>query len=121
MKIFFLISFAFLSAQLAGVGVSYGAEVQKSIAELESDVGKIDKSIEVTKQKMKEIKDVSFLPDLYFVLAELHIEKSQYFYTISRQKEPTSKLEEIDFTASKKEKKQAIEIYQRILESFPKS
>jgi tetratricopeptide (TPR) repeat protein len=101
--------------------VSGFAEDIKTNAQLQADVAKIDKSIKVTRDKMKEIKDVGFLPDLYFVLAELYVEKSRYLYTIARQRESGAKIEEIDFSESRKTKKQAIEIYQRIIESFPKS
>ncbi|MBK9294042.1 MAG: tetratricopeptide repeat protein [Oligoflexia bacterium] len=93
---------------------------EKSLSQLEADLAKIEKSIEVTRVKMKEIRDVAFLPDLYFVLAELHVDKSRYLYTINRQKNKDAPINELDFSDSLKAKKQAIEVYQRFIETFPK-
>lgn len=94
---------------------------EKTLEQLKADLTKIDQSIELTRQKMKEVKDVAFLPDLYFVLAELYVEKSRYEYTITRQENPKMAINEIDFNFAKKSKKQAIEVYQRIVEMFAKT
>ncbi len=82
---------------------------------------KIDKSIDITRQKMKEVKDVTFLPDLYFVLAELYIDKGRYLNTRIREENIDTPIAEIDFFEAKKAKKEAIEIYQRFIETFPKN
>jgi len=103
--------------------LSFSAQAQeeKSLNQLQAELGKIEKSIEITRKKMKDVRDVNFLPDLYFVLAELHVDKSRYLYTINRQKNKDTPMNELDFSDSLKAKKQAIEVYQRFIETFPKS
>jgi tetratricopeptide (TPR) repeat protein len=94
---------------------------EKSLAQLQAEMAKIEKSIEVTRQKMREVKDVAFIPDLYFVLAELYVDQSRYIYAIRRQEQPDTPIEEIDFSEAQKAKRQAIEVYTRFIENFPKS
>ncbi len=84
------------------------------------DLAKIDKSIDVTRQKIREMKDVRFLSDVYFILGELLVEKSRYQYALLREKNKNTPLNELDFSASRKTKQQAIEVYQRISEQFTK-
>lgn len=93
---------------------------EKKLPELKSEMAKVEKSIEITRAKMKEVKDVSFVPDLYFVLAELYTEKSRYLYAINRAENPKKSIEELDFTDATKVKRQAIETYQRFTENFPR-
>lgn len=97
------------------------AQIEKPLKELEADLKKIEESIEVTRNKMKEVKDVAFVPDLYFVLAELHVDKARYLYTINRLENPDTPIDELDFSESQKAKRQAIEIYTRYIENFPKA
>ncbi|MCC6276482.1 MAG: tetratricopeptide repeat protein [Oligoflexia bacterium] len=99
---------------------AWGQE-EKSLEQLQADLSKINQSVEVTRQKMRDVRDVTFLPDLYFVLAELYVEKSRYQAAITRKKEPNTPINELDFSDARKSKKQAIEVYQRILEVFPKA
>jgi tetratricopeptide (TPR) repeat protein len=88
--------------------------------ELNKDIKNTDVMIQVTKKKMKEIGDVSFLPDLYFVLADLYHEKSRLTFEEAKLKQPQKKIEDLDNTASKKAKKLAIESYYRFTENYPK-
>lgn len=88
--------------------------------ELSKDIKNTDVMIQVTKKKMKEIGDVSFLPDLYFVLADLYHEKSRLTFEEAKLKAPGKKIDDIDNTASKKAKKLAIESYFRFTENYPK-
>ncbi|MFN7825388.1 MAG: tetratricopeptide repeat protein [Pseudobdellovibrionaceae bacterium] len=115
MKHWILVIFQFLvfsaNAQIA----------DKTLPQLRADLNKIEKSIEITRQKMREVKDVGFVPDLYFVLAELYVDKSRYLYTINREENPDTPINELDFADAQKSKKQAIEIYTRFIENFPKS
>lgn len=98
----------------------FGEEKAKTMGELKAALRKIDKSIKVTRVKMKQIKDVNYLPDMYFVLAELFVEKSRYEFALARKREPDEKVEDLDLTASRKAKREANEVYQRIVELFPK-
>ena len=91
-----------------------------TLRDLNKDIKNTDVMISVTKKKMKEIGDVSFLPDLYFVLADLYHEKSLLTFEEAKLKAPNKKIEDIDNTASKKAKKLAIESYFRFTENYPK-
>ena len=73
-----------------------------TLRDLNKDIKNTDVMISVTKKKMKEIGDVSFLPDLYFVLADLYHEKSLLTFEEAKLKAPNKKIEDIDNTASKK-------------------
>lgn len=94
--------------------------MSKTLADFKGELDRVNKSIDVTRKKMREIKDVSFLPDLYFVLAELYVDKARYLYTMAREKNKKTPIDEIDFTESSLAKKQAIELYQRFIDNFPK-
>lgn len=94
---------------------------QKTIPELRQDLEKIEASLATTQEKMKTIGDARFLPELYFILAELQVSKARYLYNIKRLQNKGVPTEEIDFTFEKKPKLQAIETYQKILDKFPNS
>lgn len=116
-KTFLILSF------LTGLGSPASAQVnaQKSVNQIYADIDKINKSIEATREKVKTVKDARFLPDLYFVLAELHVEKSRFMYAVKRLQNKDVPANEIDFTNEKRPKQQAIEIYGNILDKFPMS
>ncbi|MES2768249.1 MAG: tetratricopeptide repeat protein [Bdellovibrionota bacterium] len=92
---------------------------QKSLAELESDLKKIELSIKTTQDRIKTIRDANFLPDLYLVLAELFVDKSRYMYSIKVMKNKKTPLDEMDFANEKRPKLFAIETYQKLIEKFP--
>lgn len=110
-------SFIFLTLSLMSLN-SYSQKI--NLNELNKDIKNTDVMIQVTKKKMKEIGDVSFLPDLYFVLADLYHEKSRLTFEEAKLKQPQKKIEDLDNTASKKAKKLAIESYYRFTENYPK-
>ncbi|PIU01320.1 MAG: hypothetical protein COT74_02120 [Bdellovibrionales bacterium CG10_big_fil_rev_8_21_14_0_10_45_34] len=91
----------------------------KSVQQLYHDLERVNKSVDETRSKMQEIRDARFLPDLYFALAELYVDKARYMYAIKRAENEGTPLEELDFTNEKRPKQQAIEIYQNILDKFP--
>ncbi len=91
-----------------------------NLKDLNNDIKNTDVLIQVTKKKMKEIGDVSFLPDLYFVLADLYHEKGRLIFEELKLKSPQKKIEELDTIALKKAKKMAIESYFRFTENYPK-
>ncbi len=93
----------------------------KDILQLKADLSKIEESIETTREKIKSVKDARFLPDLYFTLAELHVQKSRYMYSIQIAENRDTPQEELDFNNAKRPKQQAIEIYQNILDKFPQN
>lgn len=100
-----------------------GAQAQllkkKSLANLETDLQKIEKSITTTQERIHTIRDATFLPDLYLVLAELYVDKSRYMYNIKVMKNKGTPLNELDFNNEKRPKQLAIETYQKLIEKFP--
>jgi tetratricopeptide (TPR) repeat protein len=95
-----------------------------SSSELEDIVDQLkntEKKISVTASEIKRIRDTEFLPDLYFSLADLYLQKSRLMYMIKVSKSKGTPISEIDFTAEKRPKQEAIDIYQKIYAFFPKS
>ncbi len=93
---------------------------QASLEKMRQDLMKIDKSVTETESKIKEIRDARFLPDLYFALGEFLVEKSRYMYAIKVAENKGTPLNEIDFTMEKRPKFRAIEVYDILIDKFPK-
>lgn len=91
-----------------------------SLEQMRRDLVKLEKSIEETKDKIKNVKDAGFLPDLYFALGEFLVERSRYLYAIKIAENPTTPAEELDFTGEKRPKLEAVQAYETIIEKFPK-
>lgn len=91
------------------------------IEDIEAQLKNTEKKIAVTASEIKRIRDTEFLPDLYFSLADLHLQKSRLMYMIKVGKSKGTPMGEIDFTAEKRPKQEAIDIYQKIYAFFPKS
>jgi tetratricopeptide (TPR) repeat protein len=92
---------------------------QKSLEDLKRDLEKVESSIETTREKMKTIGDARFLPELYFILAELNVNKARYMIAIKQLSNKGVPPEELDFTNEKRPKLQAVELYQQIVDKFP--
>ncbi|MDX9730472.1 MAG: tetratricopeptide repeat protein, partial [Bdellovibrionales bacterium] len=88
---------------------------------LQGQLSNIEQKIAVTASEIKRVRDSEFLPDLYFSLADLHLQKSRLMYMIKVNKNKGVPLSEIDFTAEKRPKQEAIDIYQKVYAFFPKS
>lgn len=86
---------------------------------LQENLAKTEKSISLTKQKIRTSKDIQFLPELYLSLAELLIDKSRIKYSIKLEQAGDRKTEELDFTAEKMIKAEAIEALTQIEERYP--
>ena len=91
------------------------------MGEMQTQLKTTDKKIAVTTAEIKRVRDTEFLPDLYFSLADLHLQKSRLMYMIKVNKNKGTPIAEIDFTAEKRPKQEAIDIYQKIYAFFPKS
>lgn len=91
-----------------------------SLEKMRQDLSKISKSIEETESKIKEVRDARFLPDLYFAIAEFLVEKSRYMYAIKIAENKGTPITELDFNLEKRPKFRAIEIYDILIEKFPK-
>ncbi|CAN5536318.1 hypothetical protein BH10BDE1_BH10BDE1_18340 [soil metagenome] len=101
-----------------GLRKNYSSE---EVEEVEAQLKNTEKKIAVTSSEIKRIRDTEFLPDLYFSLADLHLQKSRLMYMIKVSKSKGTPIAEIDFTAEKRPKQEAIDIYQKIYAFFPKS
>ena len=62
----------------SGPELGKAASQAQEVARLKRDIAKVDKSIAVTKELIRKSKGERYLPDLYFRLAELNIEKSRF-------------------------------------------
>ncbi len=93
-------------------------EQKKYIARLTEDKRKVNLAIQNTKVLIDKSRNKRYLPQLYLRLAELHIEKSRIVYFL-RKTEAGRSVKSLDQMESNALKKQAIEIYQRILENYP--
>lgn len=91
----------------------------KSILQIRENLKKVEKSIEVTKSRMKNPQEIQFLPDLYFMLADLYSDKSRYLYSLKLELNPKAPKEELDFTAEKRPKLEAIETYKSLVDRYP--
>lgn len=92
----------------------------KGLKELRRDLQKINKSIDQTRKKMQTLTDTNFLPETYFILAELLIKKSKYLHSIKQIENPGLE-EKIEYPEEKLLKVEAIEIYNKFITKFPKS
>lgn len=91
------------------------------VSELQEQLRATDKKIAVTTSEIKRVRDTEFLPELYFSLADLYLQKSRLMYLIKVSKNKGVPITEIDFTAEKRPKQEAIDIYQKVYAFFPKS
>ncbi|MGA1870649.1 MAG: tetratricopeptide repeat protein [bacterium] len=94
-------------------------EQKKFIAKLTEDKQKIEMAIKNTKALIDKSRDRPYLPEIYIRLAELYIEKSRIVYFLRKTQSPST-VNALNFLESNSLKNQAIEIYQRILNDFPK-
>jgi len=93
-------------------------EQQRFLKRLKQDKTKIDLAIGNTKSLIDRSRQRPYLPELYLRLAELYIEKSRTVFFI-RKAELPPEVKSLNNLESNTLKKQAIEIYQRILNHFP--
>ncbi len=92
-------------------------EQVKFVEKLRQDNRKADMAIRNTKTLIDRSRNRPYLPELYLRLAELYIERSRitYFLRSSESDSPQNSLTQYE---SRLFKNQAIEIYQRILDTF---
>jgi|GEM_PF-315687 len=86
---------------------------------LKRDIFKVDKSIEVTKKLIQRSKGERYLPDLYFRLAELLIEKARLVYFRVLEEAGADEKSAVVAPEAKLLKQQAVTVYKRILAEFP--
>ncbi len=86
---------------------------------LKRDIVKVDKSIAVTKDLINRSKGERYLPDLYFRLSELYIEKSRLVYFRVLEEAGADDKSAVVAPEARLLKDQAIAVYRRILSEFP--
>jgi cellulose synthase operon protein C len=95
------------------------AEKKRYVVKLDQDKRKCELAIINTKTLIGRSKNRPYLPELYLRLAELYIEKSRLAFFLRKSQEAEGSEQALDQYESNMLKQQAIEIYQRILDSFP--
>lgn len=106
------------STQEAGV-LGKADAAREELARLKRDITKVDKSIDVTKRLIQRSKGERYLPDLYFRLAELYIEKSRLVYFRILEEAGADDKAAVVAPEARLLKDQAIAVYRRILAEFP--
>ena len=94
------------------------AEKKRYIVRLDQDKRKCDLAIINTKTLIGRSKNRPYLPELYLRLAELYIEKSRLAFFLRKSQQGEGSERALDQYESNMLKKQAIEVYQRILDNF---
>ncbi len=92
---------------------------REELARLKRDISKVDKSIQVTKDLINRSKGERYLPDLYFRLSELYIEKSRLVYFRVLEEAGADDKTAVVAPEARLLKDQAIAVYRRILGEFP--
>ena len=93
-------------------------EKKRYVIKLDQDKRKCELAIINTKTLIGRSKNRPYLPDLYLRLAELYIEKSRLAFFLRKSQQDEGSEKALDQYESNMLKKQAIEIYQRILDNF---
>jgi tetratricopeptide (TPR) repeat protein len=95
------------------------AEKERYVVKMEQDKRKCELAIINTKTLIGRSKNRPYLPELYLRLAELYIEKSRLAYFLRKSQQEEGNESALNQYESNMLKKQAIEVYQRILDDFP--
>ncbi len=94
-------------------------EKKQYMVKLDQDKRKVELAIINTKTLIARSKNRPYLSELYLRLAELYIEKSRISYFLRKSQQEDGGEQALDQYESNMLKKQAIEIYQRILNQDP--
>lgn len=84
-----------------------------------AQLAKIQSSIELTKKKIRSTREVTFIPDLQFVMAELLLQKARLMYIVKKESNPKAKPDELDYAAEKRQVMEGIEQLRLIEEKYP--
>ena len=105
----------------AKVPVRDSTEREDAIDRLNHDIEKIERAIVETKQIIRLSLDAPYLPDLYFHLAELYVERSRFEHTrgLEQQGDGEELLSTERSLVVTITKKLAIETYDKVLTDFP--
>ncbi len=98
------------------------SETLKNTAELKSykdHLIKIEESIQLTKEKIASPESTQYLPDMYYMLAELLTEKGNYLYILKKESNKGVPESELDLTAEKRAKADAIEAFKQLMQRYP--
>ncbi len=109
------------SAPVTKLPVRDSTEREDAIDRLNHDIDKIERAIVETKQIIRISLDAPYLPDLYFHLAELYVERSRFEHTrgLEQQGDGEQMLSSERSLVVTITKKLAIETYDKVLADFP--
>jgi cellulose synthase operon protein C len=107
------------SSAFAGMGKNKAEERQELMTKLQRDLFKVDRSIAVTEDLIAHSRSAPFLPDLFFRLAELYVEKSRYRYHLEAERRAEGEKTSLVVPEVRLLKEKAISLYQKIVNDFP--
>jgi tetratricopeptide (TPR) repeat protein len=124
-----LVLIVLLSASTAAPGQSPDPSLplnsarSADVENLQERIETNQKKIEITRGQIEKVRDANFLPDLYFALADLQSERARLLVLQKTEAlDGTGKrIEDLDLTAERRPKQEAIDIYQKIYSFFPQS
>src|SRR5690349_19724931 len=93
---------------------------EEFIAELEDNISKTDEAIKILKNQIDETREAPYIPDLYFRLAELYVEKSRYLFYKRKEMSAGQVIKIAEAGDVVEAKTRAIDIYQGILKDYPR-
>jgi tetratricopeptide (TPR) repeat protein len=95
------------------------AGMDNGLGQLKKNLQITNTSIELTRQKIKQNRDLNALPDLYMTLADFQVQRAGLSLAIRHEQNPKTPLDELDTTVEKRMKEEAIETYNLVITRFP--
>ncbi|GAA3916354.1 tetratricopeptide repeat protein [Litoribacillus peritrichatus] len=93
---------------------------ERLIKRFNNDKNRLEMAIDNTKALILQSHGKPYMPELYLRLAELYIEKSRVAYFLRRTESGAAITSSLDSLETNALKLKAIEVYQRILNNYPK-
>lgn len=84
-----------------------------------SHLAQIEESIKLTKEQIFSAQTTKFLPDMYYMLAELMTDRGNYLYIIKKESNKGVPESELDLTAEKRAKLEAVEAFKQLIQRYP--
>lgn len=114
--LFVLLNFSFVSSVSSAEIIS--DKKSGDIRVYQEQLKKIEQSILLTKEKISSTTAIEFLPDIHYMLAELMIEKANYLYIIKKESNPGVPEDQLDLTAEKRAKLDAIDAFVQLSQRY---
>lgn len=114
-----ILIFIFLNLILNSISFSKSTSEVGDLKYYKDQLAKIEESISLTREKISAPQSTQYLPDMYYMLAELLAEKGTYLYIIKKESNKGVPDSELDFTAEKRAKTEAIEAFKQLEQRYP--